>query len=240
MTKSFFKYFLWISILACLYTIVNAALYFNSNLFHGYMSWNVFLAWVPLGVSAVITMIDLNKKIPFALKVLITILLGALWLLFYPNSTYIITDFIHISKDFQILKEVVDSSGISKRVFVFNDDLNIWIEFFGIASGVFIGYLSGVFSLFHHEEFLRKKFGIKFSSVFLVIIHILTGYALTIGRFERWNSWDAFNPSNIIKIIINHLNFPSLKFTLLFSAMSILTYLPIAFLVRAFLPGDKK
>lgn len=237
--NNYYKYFLRISILGAIYLVLNTALFLDNNLFHLFMSWNLFLAWVPLGLATLIFHIHREKKFKGGLLLIITLLLGVLWLLFYPNSTYIITDFIHISDEFQILKDLENSAGEIERVFIFNDDFSIWLEFVGIAIGALIGYTMGMMSLFLHEEALREKFGSAFSNVFIIIIHILTGYAITIGRFERWNSWDIFNPLNIIKIINNHWNIPSLKFTLLFATLSLATYLSYRFSLRAFLPKKK-
>lgn len=204
------------------------------------MSWNLFLAWVPLLFSIIILSFNDNKNHSASLKVFVTIFLGIPWLLFFPNSAYIITDFIHIGDNFQILKNVTNELGEIERIFVFNDNFEIWLNFVGIAVGVFLGFANGVMSLFINEENIRKKFGKACSVIFVIIVQILTGYAITIGRFQRWNSWDVFIPSNIIKIIKGHMNIQSLKFTVLFSILSFISYFSIILIIRSFMPNKKK
>src|SRR5512134_2599871 len=61
---------------------------------YGFLIWNLFLAWVPFIISYFTYTITLKRRliylvIPFA---------SLLWLIFFPNAPYILTDFQHLAK----------------------------------------------------------------------------------------------------------------------------------------------
>src|SRR5260370_1205611 len=60
--------------------------------FYRFLVWNLFLAWVPFGLA-----IAAYSRASRAINVRVGILLG-LWLLFFPNAPYMLTDFIHLGE----------------------------------------------------------------------------------------------------------------------------------------------
>ena len=54
-----------------------------------FLNWNLFLAIIPFLVSTIISKFEVKSK--FALLALIVI-----WILFFPNSPYILTDLFHL------------------------------------------------------------------------------------------------------------------------------------------------
>lgn len=207
-------------------------LYFIWNIFSGavgqghiYMIWNVILAWVPLEIVSLIYYIN-SKYENKALIKITTIFLCILWLLFYPNSTYIITDFIHLnSNEYHLINPNYSPYTTEARI-IFNDNVSIWLDFVNIGIGVWIGYAVGFISLYIIQQALIKKYNIMVSWILVSIVHILTGFAIFIGRFNRWNSWDIIlHPANIITILQSSNNLKSLKFTLLFGFFSLTVFL---------------
>jgi len=191
---------------------------------HIYMIWNVILAWVPLEIVSLMCYINSNSRNSGLIKIM-TIFLGILWLLFYPNSPYIITDFIHLSLNQYHLINPNYSPYTNEARIIFNDNINIWLDFVIIAVGVWIGYVVGFISLYIIHNSLMKKYKRIASWVFVSIIHLLTGFAIYIGRFNRWNSWDIIlHPTNIITILQKSINLKTLKFTLLFGIFSFIVY----------------
>src|SRR6266542_5618884 len=55
--------------------------------------WNLFLAWIPFVLAVVVYDGWRRRRAAGALVVL-----GALWLLFFPNAPYIVTDFVHLER----------------------------------------------------------------------------------------------------------------------------------------------
>lgn len=235
--KKFDSAFKVITFLTFAYIIINTFMwYVDSGSFHLYMSWNLFLAWVPLLFSKILKNICTKREKPKA-YIFVILLLGVLWLLFYPNSPYIITDYIHISSDFEILKDIPIEGiypEITQRIYVFNDDFTIWLDFVVISIGVWLGYITGFVSLKSNELLIKERTNKVVSAFFVAIIHILTGYAITIGRFGRWNSWDVFLPSNIIEIVTSHFDVKTLMFTILFGALNAALYSFISLAMGSF------
>ena len=139
-----------------------------------YIIWNIFLAFVPFLISVILLRLnEINK-----LKTSIFIIIGFIWLLFIPNAHYIITDLIHV--------------GEVKYVPVVYD-------VFLLFSAALVGLLFGLYSLSHMEKIIKTKFSKRATSLSMLVIFLLIGFGIYIGRFMRFNSWDFF--SNHISIL---------------------------------------
>ena len=112
-------------------------------------------------------------------------LFGLVWILFLPNTIYILTDIIHFPKDWVMVNDVY------KPVFIFT---YILLMITGI--GTF------VFSMYPLELMLRKlkkKSQIIEKDLILIGVNILVAFGMVLGRVQRLNSWDVF--FNIPKVI---------------------------------------
>ena len=64
-------------------------IFIAENYFLLFLVWNLFLAFVPWLISSTLYLSKNNNKIIF-------IIFMTIWLLFFPNALYIVTDFIHL------------------------------------------------------------------------------------------------------------------------------------------------
>ena len=55
--------------------------------------WNLFLAWIPFALA--VAVYDRWRRHGPGAALLV---LGALWLLFFPNAPYIVTDYVHLER----------------------------------------------------------------------------------------------------------------------------------------------
>ena len=55
-----------------------------------FLVWNLFLAWIPFVFALGAYLLARGRRGPAV------VLLGVLWLLFFPNAPYMLTDFIHL------------------------------------------------------------------------------------------------------------------------------------------------
>ena len=55
-----------------------------------FLDWNLFLAWIPLALALAALASSRHGR------GFLTFVLGILWLLFFPNAPYMLTDFIHL------------------------------------------------------------------------------------------------------------------------------------------------
>lgn len=138
------------------------------------MIWNLFLAWLPV-VFALGFRINMAKN---RLQSWQNLLLLFLWLGFLPNSFYLMSDLIHLQ-----------SSGESAILF----DIAMMMSF--IVNGLILGYISVY--IVHLQ--LLKKLSARMMLVFLGFVFMACGFAIYLGRYLRWNTWDIIvNPFGLL------------------------------------------
>ncbi|QAA35093.1 hypothetical protein C1I91_27545 [Clostridium manihotivorum] len=189
-----------------------------------FMVWNLFLAWIPLEIIDLI--IRINNSFKAKNVFVINYILWILWILFYPNSPYMVTDFIHIIGNKYVLSRPIHPNyAITNRI-MFNDNFKIWLDFVNIAIGVWLGYIVGFIALNKAHKTFFRKLGFAKSWLIVFLINIISGYAIYLGRFIRWNSWDIITkPKNIFIILLNNINRKSFYFTILFGGFMFILYL---------------
>lgn len=146
----------------------------NQNSEFSYLIWNLFLAWLPL-VFAVRLLTVLRKKLWSSWEGLAT---SVAWLIFLPNSFYMISDFIH-------LQEV-------RRVDILYDTLMF-------TAFIYTGVVLGFSSLYLVHLQLRRRLDIRAAAVWAGVTLFICSVAVYVGRDLRWNSWDVFtNPGGLL------------------------------------------
>jgi uncharacterized membrane protein len=132
-----------------------------------FLPWNLFLAFVPYWISWWMTRnvsIIQNK-----IKLLLSL---AGWLLFIPNSFYIITDLFH----FTHIRSAPQ-----------------WFDLLLIFSFAWNGILCGIISLRRVEIILSLLKGKEFSLFIIFVVMWLSSFGIYIGRYLRYNSWDIIS-----------------------------------------------
>lgn len=136
-----------------------------------FLIWNLFLAIIPFLITTYLKTIN-----PFNVKIK-SVLLIITWLLFLPNSFYIITDFVHLT---------------------LSNKYTFWYDLLLISSYSSLGFLLGILSLKDFEDYLLQKLSQKFSLIIIFGITILCGFGIYMGRILRYNSWDILqNPMQL-------------------------------------------
>lgn len=135
---------------------------------------NLALAWLSLGFVWLLVR-DLKKRRWLSWQ---NLSLTALWLLFLPNTWYVLTDFIHVYPNAEI-----------SQLF---DIILVWLL-------VLTGFILGVTNLFIvHRQLLARR-GLFGSWLFIEGAILLSSFAVYVGRDLRWNSWDIIaNPSGLL------------------------------------------
>lgn len=141
-----------------------------------FLNWNLFLAGIPWIVSSFVL---LRPKI-WNSKIIMGLLLG-IWLLFFPNAPYILTDLYHLK---------------SRTV------IPIWFDMILILSFAWTGLLLGILSLLDIEKILLKSISRKWVTAISMVLLFVTSFGVYLGRFLRWNSWDILqNPLGLLQDI---------------------------------------
>lgn len=180
-------------------------MYVTDSIIYGFLIWNLFLAWIPLAISNFLikTESKFNSKI-------YNFSLYAIWLLFFPNCPYMITDIIHI---------VDIATGMPR-----------WYDLIMDVTFAFSGMLSGLVSMYQIHNFLNKKMTRKNAWLVILFSILLSSFGVYLGRYQRWNSWDLFSqPITLFKGIFAHMDNPlanstGINITILFSLLTLLGY----------------
>jgi len=184
-----------------------------------FLPWNLFLAFVPFWIA---TGIAKNTRIIESRVKLFGAL--AAWLLFIPNSFYIITDFFHFSR-FRSVPQ--------------------WFDLLLIFSFAWNGILYGIISLRRVEIIISEIRGRSFSILLVFAVMWLSAFGIYIGRFLRFNSWDVIaDPFSLAREIIVMVSHPlensfAWGMTLCYSVFMTLIFFTIKKLSESFSISNK-
>lgn len=173
-----------------------------------FLPWNLFLAWVPYLVSLLAAY--WHERWPRRWVGLL--IPGVIWLAFFPNAPYLVTDFIHL-----------------RTYYAFG----VWREIVLMVSAVWTGLFLAIFSLRTMQGIVKDYAGSIVSWLFVMLTFFLSGLGVYIGRYLRLNSWDLFaDPLEIIALSQAILN-PAfdgarpLVFVLQMSALMLVCYVTL-------------
>lgn len=157
-----------ILLLSCGFSILLVALRITvtGSLMYGFLPWNLFLAWIPYSISNRVNKTTTKKNNTRLVA------LSFLWLLFIPNSFYIITDLFHLDEGFAAPQ---------------------WFDLALIFSFAWNGLMLGVLSMQKMEKIISERIGYRW--LFVYVVMWLNALGIYIGRYLRFNSWDIItNP----------------------------------------------
>jgi len=180
----------------------------TGNSFYRFLVWNLFLAWVPLAAALIAHALDrLGAHTPATGA-------GIVWLVFFPNAPYMLTDYIH-------LRETPHGSPL-------------WWDALMLSSFVWTALMLGFFSLYLMQNAWGAYVRSRFVSWLLAALALTLGsFGVYLGRFVHINSWDALlHPRNVAHIVAtqveNPINHPRLVGTIgLLTAFLLIGYVVV-------------
>jgi len=173
------------------------------------MAWNVLLAALPMAF------ILKSEKLRNESKLWPALILGAVWLLFFPNSVYMPTDMIHIAGDtFRI------ASGPYEPV-QYTEDIVLWLRLMIIACGMLLSMIMGLESL----RIAQRQLQIKWQWPFAAAVSMLAGFGVYIGRFLRFNSWDILRPIRLIRGVLEAVDGFAIRFSICYGIFILLVFI---------------
>jgi len=179
------------ALFSCL--LLAARIYHTGRLTFLFMPWNLFLAWVPYRLSTSLTQTG-NRRVEFARKGVRGAMCVAgliVWLLFIPNSFYILTDLYHLADNHR------------------NSRVPEWFDLILILSFALNGLLLGVRSTRQIEKLLVPDASFAGRWVFLYPVMWLSAWGVYIGRVLRYNSWDIVaSPVDLLSDIVRMIAHP--------------------------------
>lgn len=130
-----------------------------------FLVWNLFLAFVPYFISE-----QLSNRPKYIKNKALLVSVLITWLLFIPNSFYILTDLFHLHEF---------------------DSAPKWFDLLLIFSFAWNGLLLGILSVRTIEGILANAIGRGSSLVLVFAVMWLNAFGVYIGRYLRYNSWDV-------------------------------------------------
>ena len=178
---------------------------YTGNDYFANLVWNLFLAWIPFGVALYVYEGYRHGAARVQLWAA-----GALWLLFFPNATYIVTD----------IKWLRVSVGAP-----------IWFDVLIVSAAALCGLLLAFVSLYLIQAVVREVLGAALAWAFVLGALLLSSFGVYLGRYARWNSWDVLTqPRVLAHDLVPHLTHPldhtrAMAVMVLFTAFLWVTYL---------------
>ena len=165
-----------------------------------FLIWNLFLAWIPYTLATFLDKDTSKKKF---------ISIFVPWLLFFPNAAYLVTDILHVDN---------------------RPPIPLWYDSLIFFIFAWLGVMLAAIALLRVHTYLEGCYGKIKSTAAIFVIALVTAFGIYLGRFERWNSWDAIlNPLEVlggsvgIWKSISHSVEP-LIFTVVFTGTILCTY----------------
>jgi uncharacterized membrane protein len=161
--------------LLCL-LLISTRIVYTERITYIFLIWNLFLAGLPYLVSRLLEIKTKKTKLNIIRAIIF-------WLPFFPNSPYILTDFVHLT---------------------YNTSNLFWVDVSLLSIFSLTGLMFGIYSLRIMVLIIKKETNYKTSQLFFYSTIFLAGFGIYIGRVLRWNSWDIVsNPTKLIGDLAN-------------------------------------
>ena len=148
--------------------LIAARSWYSHTYHYWFLLWNLALAWVPFVFAGVAYALAPARRRAY-LWVLV-VLAAVVWLAFFPNAPYILTDFLHLGS----MGDIVPG----------------WYDVLMLYWFAWTGLILGVVSLYLMHEIVTRGLGTVAGWVFVVVVAGVGSLGIYLGRFLRWNSWD--------------------------------------------------
>lgn len=192
---------------SAVYAVLTPFVFLLTNDFtYMYFGWNIVLSAVPLLLS-----VWFARKTPK--RIWGTILLFGFWLLFLPNALYFVTDLIYVADH----AFAIDCGPYCPTVYL--DGFTDWLALVDILLGVILSLAMGTLSISLMRRSLKPSVKAWILEGGTVLVSLLCGLGVYIGRFLRYNSWNLFSLPDLLRDLYEVVSWDMLGFVLLLSAL---------------------
>lgn len=152
---------------------------FTGQLTYAFLLWNLFLAFLPLGIAML--------SYRYAWQSWRLAMASLLWLLFFPNAPYLITDIYHLSN-------LTGAPGWFDALMLFS----------AATTGLAMAFISLQLMEKQWQCIWRQKYlstqstasRLRYRLAAIVLLFFLTAFGIYLGRILRYNSWDLFTDTH--------------------------------------------
>jgi uncharacterized membrane protein len=177
------------------------------------LCFNLGLAWLPYLCS--LSLVALEQRVPH--RRLPRFMLLGLWLAFFPNAPYLVTEWLYLPR----LHE------------------ELWFSIAIFAAFSLCGLQLTAASLYLVHTQVRTRRGPGVGWVFATIVLLLSGLGVYLGRFVRINSWDLMvRPTTVLSDTLKMFEEPAdqiapAAFSLTFAIFLLVYYIVFLWLRHA-------
>jgi len=148
-----------------------------------FLGWNIFLAFIPYVITL---LLQIHKN--WQRSTYIWLPFAGVWLLFLPNTPYLISDLQHLRH---------------------SDPSTIWMDALLLTTFVWYAFLIFFLTVRDMQNIIRPKIKAAYIHHLTISVFILCGFGIYLGRFLRWNSWDIIkNPLALLYDICIRVRHP--------------------------------
>jgi uncharacterized membrane protein len=170
------------SAVGCLAVVLDPLLTQRSRQTH--LIKNLILAWLPLGFA----WLSYRRAQAGQARSWCFAALATAWLLLLPNSPYLFTDLVHLFGRYTN---------------------HYWLDLMKVLLFATTGMCVGMVSLQLMHGLVTRWKGWLAGWLFVGGISLLCSIGVGLGRFKRWNSWDALRaPKPILRDILDYFRHP--------------------------------
>lgn len=195
--------------LVCI-ALIAARSWYSRTYHYWFLLWNLALAWVPFVFAAIAFSLAAARR---AVLWVLVVLAAGVWLAFFPNAPYILTDFLHLGS----MGDIVPG----------------WYDVLMLYWFAWTGLMLGIVSLYLMHEIVARGLGAVAGWVFVVLVAGLGSLGIYLGRFLRWNSWDLVRrPGPLADELLGRFTDPAsqprlLGFTAIFALLFLFIYVAV-------------
>ncbi len=187
-----------------------------------WMLWNAILAVLPVAFAYLYFKADHGFY---------KIVLAVLWLLFFPNALYIVSDMEHVIWQWPLAS--------------FGERLLLLVQYLHLEVIGLLAYICGMYAFEKELRHRFKKRHRKFVSTSIIALNFIIGFAIVMGKVERVNSWDVFSATDtVISAAFNvlssdELTIVSIMFGLFGNFFYFLFRDPVIRFIRSFMRAER-
>jgi uncharacterized membrane protein len=202
--------------------LLGARMWYSQTVHYGFLLWNLVLAWVPFVFAGIAYTLATARR---AVLYVLVVAAALLWLLFFPNAPYILTDLLHLGS----MGDIVPG----------------WYDVLMLFWFAWTGLLLGVVSLYLMQDIVARAAGTAAGWVFVIAAAGLGSFGIYLGRFLRWNSWDLLRrPGPLAGDLLGRVTDPAsqrqlLGFTVLFAGLFLMIYVAVYIFAKLTRPGGE-
>ena len=195
--------------------------------------WNILLALIPVGLAYLIPVVAGRWVAGSRRRFVLLLSLGLLWMLFLPNSCYLLTEWRHFLASVEAINPYSEWRNNRDTM------AGIWLMTMAIFYFVYsaFGMLTFTLAIRPVARLLRQRgYSLQLLGIPFFVLISLGVYLGLVHRFNSWNVFSVESAFDILSVVARIFTRPALAaFLALFAGFLWLAYLAVDIWIDGFL-----